>query len=568
MRAMYRIALASLATGATACSLVNLSGDIEQAQCASHDDCEVLNDRGAASFDPCTPWQCAETSYCERYALDLDYDGFTPHTVEHEGEALVCEADASRRDCADTGREGDKQNPEQSEICDSLDNDCDEHVDEGALDVEPSVATVFADENAEGLGEASYAIDPDSGTIAIAYGLRRGANSVPAMSTVEATLASGGAVSPILLPEGDGRVLFADSVGVAALGGDRFAVAFVNGSGAERVVAGIASASGARFELRASADVLSRGLSCAAGEACASTTGAAPEAPTVDIPVTITPALRASGDDVVVVYARAAEGDGACAATSDDAQPAPVLANALVYDARAGTLTERNAPALMLGETTDRNIPAVLELPELDGHSDLGFLVAFANPEGAVELRQVAVMDGVLTRSEPLLTLAGAESRFSDVALALGGDDASRRIGLAAQAGCGAAARVVFVALDLEVAAGELRLARAAGPTEIGGQPNETRPSLAWSNSREAWLVAYRDGAGLRARVLTADGGPLGGASYELLTEVDSGDEALRVATSPLAVPLSSADGWFGAIAGTQRAEDYAVQTFALSSCR
>lgn len=567
MRATSMYVLAGLYFGSAGCSLVNLSGDIEQAQCASHDDCDVLNDRGAASFDPCTPWQCAQTSLCERYPLDLDHDGFSPHVVEQDGEELVCENDPSRRDCADEGGDGELQNPDEPEACDSLDNDCDGRLDEGVLDIERAVATVFADENADGTGEATYAIDPDSGTIAVAYGLRRGASSVPAMSTIEATLASGSAVSPLALPAGNAQ-LFADSVGVGALGGDRFAVAFVNESGGLRLVAGIAASSGRGLELHASEEVLRRGLRCAQGESCASNAGASMEQPTVPAPITVTPALRASGDDVLVVYARAAEGDGACAASGADAEPAPVLANALVYNARAGSLTERDAAALSLGETTDRNTPAVIELPELGGQGDHGFLVAFANPKGEIELRAAAVREGMLTRSEPLLVLE-QDDRLSDVSLVLGEQDgAVRYIGLAAQAGCGADARVVFHALELSFIDGALRLEGVQGPIGVGGAPNETRPSVAWSAPRRAFMVAYRDGSGLRARVLTRDGVPLGDGSYDLLTEVDSGDGALRVATTPFAVPYATVEGWFGVAAGTERAEDHVLQTITLSSCR
>ena len=225
------LTLAALVAGSVpACSLVNLSGEIEQAPCASHDDCEVLNDRGAPGFDPCTPWQCAETSYCERYALDLDHDTFTPHKVEHEGEELVCQETASLRDCDD---EIDESNPDEQEACDSFDNDCDSHIDEGVLEHEPVITTAFANENAEGVGETSYAIDPDSGTVAAVYGLRRGASSVPGFSTIASTLGSGSEVRPLE----HSRPLLADSAAVGALGGDRFVIAFMNESGGRHLVA-------------------------------------------------------------------------------------------------------------------------------------------------------------------------------------------------------------------------------------------------------------------------------------------------------------------------------------------
>lgn len=558
------LAWALLATSGSACSLVNLSGDIEQAQCASQDDCDVLNDHAAADFDPCVIWQCAETLYCERSALDLDHDGFSPRTAEHEGEDLVCEADSSRVDC-DDGTRG--SNPERDETCDAADNDCDEQVDEGVLDTDDTIVSVFADENSEGIGEATYAIDSDSGTVAVAYGLRRGASSVPGMNTVDSTLATGSSVGPLTLPAGDPRILLADSVGVGALGGDRFAVAFVNDSGARRVIAGIAKPRGDGFELAASDDVLRLGLRCAAREDCASNAAAGPTDTLVAAPVTVTPAVVARGDDVLVVYARAAEGEGACADAAAAPSAVPVLANALSYNPSAGTLSERDGAALVIGQTLDRTIPAVLALPELGGELDLGFLVAIANADGAVELVRVSLAGGVLMRSDPLLVLEGDGARLSDVALALGGGDASaRQLGVVMQRGCGASARVVFELLELSVDDGALSAAHEAGPINVGGNPNETRPSVAWSEARDGWLVAYRDGSGLRARALTSSGTLLGTDSYVLLEEVEDGDDALRIAASPFAVPLGGA-AWFGTLAAIERAEDYVLQTVTLSSC-
>ena len=555
---------ALLATGGAACSLVNLSGDIEQAQCASSEDCEVLNDRSAPDFDPCVVWQCAETLYCERYALDLDHDGFSPRTAELEGEELVCEDDRSRIDCDDGSNESAPMEPEQ---CDARDNDCDDQIDEGELDPNRSIASVFADQNSMGIGEASYAVDPDSGTVAVAYGLRRGASSVPGLSTVANTLAAGSTVNELSLPANDPRILLADSVGVGALGGDRFVVAFMNDSGARRLIAGIAKPRGDGFELEANDDVLRRGLACATDEPCASNIAAGPTDTLITAPMTVTPSVAVSGDDVLVVYARAAEGEGACAEAGGDVESVPVLANALLHNARAGTLSEREGPALAIGETIDRNIPAVLALPALGDVDELGFLVAFADADGALELVQVSIADGALMHGEPLLVIEAEDERWSDVAIVLGGGDGSaRRVGVAAQHGCGAAARVALHIVELTIQNSAVRAERQAAAIDVGGHPNETRPSIAWSETRDAWFVTYRDGSGLRARVVTSDGDLLGTESYPLLEEVDAGDDALRIAASPFAVPLTGM-GWFGTITAIERAEDYVVETVTLSSC-
>ena len=236
------------------------------------------------------------------------------------------------------------------------------------------------------------------------------------------------------------------------------------------------------------------------------------------------------------------------------------VANALVHNASAGELTEREGFALALGRTTDRNTPAVVTLP------GLGFVVAFANADGAIEIMRVFAEDAQL-QSSPLQVIEADTGRFSDAAPALDANGAdARRIGLAAKAGCGAAARVTLYILTSPASESEVSRIEV-GPVSVGGSPNEGQPSVAWSNARDAWLVAYRDGSGMRARVLTADGSALGAESYPLFEEVDSGEDALRLAASPFAVPLATSAGWFGAIAVTERAEDYVIQTVALSSC-
>lgn len=550
------------ALGAGGCSLVNLSGDIEQAQCASHEDCEVLNDRTSSGFDPCVVWQCAESSYCERYPLDLDYDGFSPHTVEQDGEDYVCAEAASERDCDD---DSDDSNPAEEERCDAVDNDCDSQIDEGQLEQSPAIASVFADGNAGGTSEVTFAVDPDSGTVAAAYGIVRGASAVAGFSTIASTLASGSEVRPLALPEGASGALSADSVGVGALGGERFAVAFVNDNGGQHVVAGVVRPGGGGLELDAPDGVLRRGLRCAASEPCAGNHETATGEAIVPIAPTVTPALAASGEDVLVVYARAAEGEGACAEPGVAAEAAPVLANLLRYDDEA--LTERAGAALELGSTSDRNVPAVLALPQLGDRRDLGFIVAFANAQGAIEVAHVLSQDGGLVRGDTLLAIEDPDLRFSDVALALGpGDDAARTVGVAMQADCAMAARVMFARVELRLESGELAGSLAGSPSKVGGDPNETRPAVAWSDARSAWLVVYRDGSGLRARALTDAGMLLGADSYELLRESDSGAAKLQLTSSPFAVPLAD-EAWFGAIAASERAEDTVLQTITLSSC-
>lgn len=566
--ALRMVALCMVALCTNGCSLVKLSGDIEQAQCASDSDCEVLNQRSAPDFDPCEVWQCASTLYCERSVLDSDRDGFSPRTAEQAGDEIVCVAEESQVDCDDDEPESE---PSRDEVCDRLDNDCDEHVDEGALERDPTVLSVFADENAGGPGEVSYAIDPDSGTVAVAYGIARASGSVPGLSTIDGALSSSMPIAALQTPEGAAAIL-SDSIGVGALGGDRFAVAFINTSGARRMVAGTVDSQGDGFALVASEAMLARGVRCAADEAC----NTAESAPVIAMPATSAPALAVQEARVVMAYARTPEDAVACAEKADDAPVAAVLASALTHDARSGLLAAgSDEPTLSVGQTADPSTPALLAVPVFEtGDGVPGFVVAFANGDGDIVLRQLRATEFDTFRfeaGEAKRVLTSDADRFSDVAIALGPMDGNARmLGIAAQRGCGTESRIVFSRVRVTASpAGTLAFTLESGPVEIGGRSSETRASLSFSEARDAWLIAYRDPTGLRGRVLTSDGALLGAESYTLLANQDSDAGELHVASTPLALPLpTSTDlGWFGAITSTQREGDHALQSVTLSSC-
>jgi hypothetical protein len=274
---------------------------------------------------------------------------------------------------------------------------------------------------------------------------------------------------------------------------------------------------------------------------------------------TSTPAVAAIDGDVLIAYARQDP-----AVTCGSGEVAPVLGSR-VEDAGSAGVLERDDAALPLGQTRDPSSPAVLAVPSFEeGQDALGWLVAFANADDAVELRQVG-LDGVV--SDPLLTLTSSEG-YGDVSLVLAPIEGDQRlVGLAAQRGCGAQARIAFSVLRLTADGGELALERTAGDLLVGGAANESRPSVAYSERRGAFLVAYRDPSGLRARVLDAEGAGLGEQPYTLLRNTDSGTRPLRLTSSPLAVPIGTSGGWFGALVAAQSGEDRALQSVTLSSC-
>jgi hypothetical protein len=553
--------------GASGCSLVKLSDDIAQAQCRKDADCEVLNvnDRMGPDFNACEPWQCGKTSYCEKLPLDADGDGVMPEVKDDDGEPLMCQQDAKAPDCDDTNSD---RSPEKDERCDSLDNDCDEYVDEGVLEQKRDSVTAFTGASMTGAGEVAYAVDPDSGVVAAAYGLGD-TQSVPGFSRIASDLGSGSAASELSLSGATGSLL-TDSVGVGALGGDKFAVAFYNKSGVnKRLVAGVVQESGSGFELAVAPDILGNGLRCAVEEACAGGTAAVP----VAAPPTTTPALAARDGEVVIAYVR---GD-ADKANCESVTPLPVLANRMLYSAGAGELSEPGEAAVKLGETSDPNTPALLAIPAFGAAAtgaDVGFLVAFANVDGDVVLQQLRTESGSLVSSEPLLTLGGGDVRLSDVSLSLGLlDKSGLRVGVAVQSGCSIAARVLAFSVRVTVAkSGALSIEQVWGPTTVGGSASESRPSIAYSQPRSSWVVTYRDPSGLRARVLDGAGKALGASPYTLLKNTASGAGALQVLASPLALPLRSRDGWFGALAYTKAGPDdaasYALQSITLSSCK
>ncbi|MEM9070590.1 MAG: putative metal-binding motif-containing protein [Myxococcota bacterium] len=107
---MTRLALFVLLSG---CSLLGLD-EFDLATCATHDDCEPLNAAEGIGADSCSRYRCSLGGMCVFRESDLDGDG----------EAGVA---CGGTDCNDDDA---RIAPGTRELCDGLDNDCDEVVDE------------------------------------------------------------------------------------------------------------------------------------------------------------------------------------------------------------------------------------------------------------------------------------------------------------------------------------------------------------------------------------------------------------------------------------------------------
>jgi Putative metal-binding motif len=537
---------------ANGCSLVKLSDDIEQENCNSNADCDVLNKRDSKSFDPCDLWQCRPaTKLCEKFALDEDHDGFTPATIEDD---IMCEVAKDKQDCDDDSA---KRKPGGKEACDDVDNDCDQSIDEGALLPKESAAVAFNGANIDGAGDVNYAVDPGTGDVAVAYSINRSPNNLLGFSVLKNDAPMGATASAVAPPPM--RFLFADTAGVAALGAGKFAVAFFNRSGGGRLVAGVIDGNGSgERTFEATGDVMASGLRCADGEKCAMTT-----------PDTQTPGLAAIGDDVLVAYLRAPSDPSQMCHAKGAAVPAhPLLANLLAADTTG--LVEQTDAAVLIAEASALEAPAVVGIPASPGEVAFGWLVAYVDEVGAVVVRRVEADGSSLKVSPPLLTLNDAAHRHSNLRFTLGPkEEDDQLVGLAFQRGCTVAARVGAVVLRVGLDGSTAKVQQLGSPILVGdGAANETRPAIAYTADRKVWGVAYRDPSGLRARMFDQERNLLGDDAYTLLRTEKTGSDKRELLLSPALVP-SRDGGWFFALSYSERAgaTPHVIEAATLAGC-
>jgi hypothetical protein len=318
--------LGLMLSSASGCSLVGLSDDLERKQCESNSECESLNvdDREAGEYEPCTIWQCQKNNYCEKTARDLDGDGFFAASVDEGDETVDCAVAAAETDCDDGS---DDRNQGLDETCDDVDNDCDDLVDEGSLKVETSDVVVFSSTDGEAVSDVSYAIDPATGALAIAYSMARGTGT-PGLSVVAETLTMTAPVAPLeaVLEGGAGPdALVSESVGVTGLQGSRMAVGMVNRSGVARLIAGVIPSASKASELHVDVNVMTSGLRCEAAETCFANHQDPPPPSQLPIPTTSGVALASSGREILMGYVRDTTGSAADCGSLIGASDAPYL---------------------------------------------------------------------------------------------------------------------------------------------------------------------------------------------------------------------------------------------------
>lgn len=462
------------------CSLLGLSDGLERASCDGPDFCADLNTL-APTNDACLAWTCGPQGVCEVLPLDEDGDG---------APAMGCEPDGVDPDCDDQSA---LRAPLLEELCDTLDNDCDELIDEGAGFPIGTPTTLLPVTAGVTPGQISYL--PRAGdAVAVSYLARSPGPAGPIEVDVlqfpnSSAGASALAVVPDTLPTPNAfsTVLAEASSTVVA------AAAF---AGCRRTVVGSLSVNPASFgEMTVDAAHFSEGLPIPTTSADNQT------CPRTGLPAEDQQApvgwLNSASDGTVILLAWLE-----VAETLTETCPSPPSAIVRVSSARiaAGTVTPATAPALDVGLAEAAEAPSLVTLS--DG---AGFLAAFPTAVGFV-VNHIEVDDPV---SGSLTSTRVKEQSFSDVrevSLALGplsGQTQSFVVGY--RAGCGAAATVSFLRYRYDTGSGEVTgpLGEPFQPTAAGGQED---PFVAFQPAPLGYLVAWSEGGQQRVARLGDDG--------------------------------------------------------------
>lgn len=504
------LGLASIAS----CTIYALSDDIHQRKCDYElnkwDDCETLNDRSAPDFDTCNFWRCGDDHFCEIAPADVDRDGFL---------ATGCVSSAVPGDCLD---HDPGAHPGAAEVCDGKDNDCDSMVDESMLQIGESVAMTFAHEVRD-LGFASR--DDVSNDLGVVY--RDASDDSVGFGIITGPQAPTG--QPVW-PSTGMDVLHASAVNIAAgLGG--FVLSVTEAAPTHRLWVGNVSRGAARSTLRLDEpNLLRTGLRCANDEACAAMQGPPPVLP--DDPASVPPlgpppiipestrpelAVVLGTQQLLVGYARRLDpaADG-CNTT----EPAPSLLLNLL-ELRSGGFTEMSQAAIRLDSSSELRSPRILAIEARDvtaAREPFGWLVAYLDSGGDLIVRRVRPqMDDSLT--DLRVRLQRDPEPYLEARIVRGAVEDNRiLIGVAARAGCGDRARVVFGLLQLtwdDTGRNELRIYRDLHEVGDAGQ-QASNPVLAYNRAQSLWAVAYATSDGVYARVLDRNGQPIGERAYRL----------------------------------------------------
>lgn len=548
------------------CSLVVSVVDVPACR-PSSDDCEVLNREMSIAATACDRWVCSPRSLrCERTA---DADG--------DGELRV---GCGGNDCDDANA---RRSSRASEVCDGLDNNCDQVVDEGVLASASMATSVSIGADVNRLSASSNEALAQGASWHVTGGAQQG---VAVLLSGAATVGPLGSIrymsqqgtdttQPLALTDGcpDGACGFGDlALDDTAAGSDWFATAIdTSGCAAGRVRVGLLRTAGAQAGAFLTIGPESRSTSFRGLGAC----GAGATGPTI---------------------ARLREGPtlpralSAWVAAPDDRRScdaaAPVQVVGLWLEAAATAIpwvnaTHGGAPQT-IGITRGRGRPAVASWHRSDGALGFGWFAAWADAAGGVSVQFVPPMGELpafspglppmTPRVTPDLDLSlgtgriGAGSELSDQVVLAPGPQGTEGIslGVAWLDACATAngnvwfSRVIYqgntraftvlprVQLSVGGMAGGPSIAYLADEFVTGSFTRGGATAGSGADGRRGgWLVAWAEGARVMGRRIAAlDGAPLDGAPVVLR---DAGGGAVRSMALMRNDPSGLRAMWFNA---------------------
>lgn len=511
--------------GSVGCSFVAVE-DIDPDMTTDPADCIALNaDPTLATGDDCLRWQLVD-GFCRIGTRDTDGDGAKDAECAAADEVVDCDPEDPTRA------------PQLAELCDGIDNDCDDRTDEDVL----LPTTPSATQVATGVENVSFAAPSASARVAALFTSPAGTpqnvlTTARFAGTGSGTVAIAG--TPLTAPARDGATR--GSTALAALDSQSYVAAVVPAGGCRAVALGTLSTESGGTDLAFPAGHLADGLPDAAAETCSSAV----------MPALLrarTPALGASASRVLAAWVAGPFIDTCGVAAS----AVPVLVNGAAFNAGTRVLTPSVAAALSLGDTYDANGPAVVSLG-----SDR-FVVAHADGSDVVLSRVAVDASGAVTLLDAVRHDAGAGADVGDLALTL--VDATH-LALAYRVGCGSQARVMVALQGLGANAGALASTLGASRAVEMSSVAQRRPQLAVRDLPVGVTVVWEAGASLRVRQLDETAAPLGAVqtAYTSAGTLGAGHHVYPLPDSPaFGVLVSESSGGGGS----------ALQSFELRCAR
>ncbi|MBK6811847.1 MAG: hypothetical protein IPG81_23750 [Sandaracinaceae bacterium] len=482
----------------TGCSFVAVE-DIDPDMTTDPADCTALNaEASLATGDACLTWQLVE-GFCRIGSRDTDGDGAKDPDCAAADEVVDCDPEDGTRA------------PNLAELCDGIDNDCDERVDEDVLSpTSPSDTQV-----ATGIENLALASPSLSARAAALFTSPMGTPQNVVTTARFATSGSGTvavAGASVTAPARDGTTR--GTTALAALDSQSYVAALIPAGGCRAPVLATLGSESAATDLVFPVGHLAAGLPNAAAETCASAVDPA-------LLRARSPALGASATRALTAWVAGAFIDS-CGVPADDA---PVLVNGASFNAGSRVLTPSGSAAVTLGDTDDAAAPAVVRV------SADRFVVAHADG-GALVLSLVAVAsDGSVTLLDSAThDLGGTSAGDLAVAVLDGGD-----VVVAYRLGCGTQARVMVARTTLDVVAGSLADTLSTPQAIEAGTSAQRRPRIAVREFPVGATVAWEASNSIRVRQLDAAGQPLGAvlAGYAATGTLRAGHHLYPLPDSP-----------------------------------